>query len=155
MGGTAACSAVSAAGGLSIQRQLRLKRWQPERLHLRVEREAFPYVLRQRFGFCRVARHGKRKRGFDLDALTRGNQLQSCRCCLLRFRWVAVSGLLLSSNRLPDRPAFLAVNPDGGVHCPLGQFPRLAQMTSIGFGVGCERKSRVFFGLARIPLLLL
>ena len=27
---------------LSVQRQLRLNRWQPKRLHLRVEREAFP-----------------------------------------------------------------------------------------------------------------
>ena len=65
---------------LSIQRQLRLNRRQPKRLHLRVQREAFPQVLRQRFGPCRIAPHGKCKRGFDLDALTGGSKLQSlCR----------------------------------------------------------------------------
>ena len=62
--------------------------------------------------------------------------------------------MLQSSIRLPDRPIFLAVSPDGGVHSPLGQFPRLAQMTSIRLGVGCERQSPVLFGLARKPLLL-
>ncbi len=60
-----------------------------------------------------------------------------------------------SSIRLPYRPSFLAVSPDGGVHGPLGQFPRLAQMTGIRLGVGCERQSKVLvFGLARKPLLL-
>ena len=64
----------------SVQRQLRLNRRQPERLHLRVQREALPQILRQGLGSCRIARHGKRKRGFDLDTLTRGSKLQSlCR----------------------------------------------------------------------------
>ena len=65
-----------------------------------------------------------------------------------------ISGLLQSSVRLPDCPIFLAASPDGGVHSPLGQFPRLAQMTAIRLGVGCERQSKILFGLARKPLLL-
>src|SRR5580704_1377117 len=38
------------SGILSVQRQLRSNRRQPKRLHLRVQREAFPQVLRQEFG---------------------------------------------------------------------------------------------------------
>src|SRR2546425_6335750 len=65
---------------LLVQRQLPLNRRQPKRLHLGVQRKASPYVLRQRFGSCRIARHGKGKRGFELRALTGGSQLQSlCR----------------------------------------------------------------------------
>ncbi len=59
-----------------------------------------------------------------------------------------------SSIRLPYRPFFFIVRPDGGVHSPHGQFPRLAQLTRICLGVGCKRKSKVLFGLARKPLLL-
>jgi hypothetical protein len=54
---------------------LRLNRRQPKRLHLRVERKAFSQVLCQGLGSRRIARHGKRQRGFALDALTRGSQL--------------------------------------------------------------------------------
>jgi len=61
---------------------------------------------------------------------------------------------LQSSIRLPYGPIFFAVRPDSRIHRPFGQFPRLAQMTSIRLGVGCERQSKVFFGLARKPLLL-
>src|SRR5713226_3355602 len=65
---------------LFIQRQLRLNCGKPERLHLRVQWESFPQVLGQGFGSRRITLHGKRKRGFDLDVLTRGNKLQSlCR----------------------------------------------------------------------------
>ena len=80
--GEAACSAVRAAAGFfSVQRQLRLNRWQPKRLHQCVQREVFPQVLRQGLGSRRIARHGKRKRGSALHALTRRSQLQSlCRC---------------------------------------------------------------------------
>ena len=63
--------------------------------------------------------------------------------------------MLKSSIRLPDCAAFLVVRSDGGVHSPLGQFPRFAQMTAIRLGVGCKRQSKVLiFGLARKPLLL-
>ncbi len=142
--GEAACRAFRASSRiLFVQRQLRLNRRQPKRLHLGVQWEAFPQVLCQGFGSCRIARHGKRKRGFDLDALTRGSKLQSLCRCLPRFRSIAVSGFSQSSIRLPDCPIFLAVRPDGGVHSPLGQFPRLAQMTAIRLGVGCQRKSTV------------
>ncbi|MGO8810515.1 MAG: hypothetical protein ACLQJF_13700 [Candidatus Sulfotelmatobacter sp.] len=65
---------------LSIERQLCLNRGQPKRLHLGVQREAFPQVLGQRLGSCRIARHGERKRGFDLCALTGRSELQPL-CC--------------------------------------------------------------------------
>ena len=52
---------------LPVQRQLRLNRRQPKRLHLGVQREAFPQVLRQGLGSCRVARHGERSQGDDGD----------------------------------------------------------------------------------------
>ena len=60
---------------LSVERQLRPNRRQPKRLHLGVQRKAFVQVLRQGFGSCGIARHGKRKRRFNLDALTRGSKL--------------------------------------------------------------------------------
>ena len=57
--------------------------------------------------------------------------------------------------RLPYCPSFLVVRPDGGVHSPLGQFPRFGKTTSIRLSFGCERQSkRVIFGLALYPLLL-
>ena len=44
---------------------------------------------------------------------------------------------------------------DRGIHRALGQFPRLAQMTHVGLGVGGERKPKVRnVGLAREPLSL-
>ena len=61
---------------LAVKCQLRLNRRQPKRLHLRVQRKTLVQVLRQRFGSRRIACHGERKGGFDLDALTAGNQLQ-------------------------------------------------------------------------------
>src|ERR1017187_385495 len=73
------CSSLQSIQGgsrvLFIQRQLRLSRWQPKRLHLRVQRKAFPQVLGQGLGSSGIARHRKRKRGFRLDALTRGSKL--------------------------------------------------------------------------------
>ena len=141
----------------SIQCQLCLNRGQPKRLHLRVQREAFVQVLRQRFGSRRIARHGKRKRGFaprHLDLLEQASK--PLRCFLaFAFRRIAERGFSLSGIRLPDSPSFLAVGADGGIHGLLGQFPRLAQVTGIGFGIGGERKPDVLvIGLARKPLLL-
>src|SRR5580692_8551641 len=94
---------------LSVQRQLRVNRRQPERLHLRAQRESLPQVLGQRFGPRRIARHGKRKRGFSFDALTRGSELQSFGCCLPRFFEIAVSRFPLSSNCQIDRPNLFIV----------------------------------------------
>ena len=155
--GEAACrSFESGSRILSVKRQLRLNRGQPKRLHLSVQRKAFVEVLRQGFGSCRIARHGKRKRGFDLDTLTRGSELQG----LLPLSASLPQRLPNAASRksgilLPDCPTFLAVSADGGVHRPLGQFPRLAQMTSVCFGVGCERKPKVLIvRLARKPQLL-
>jgi hypothetical protein len=63
--------------------------------------------------------------------------------------------LFQSGILLPYRPSFLVVSPDGGVHSPLGQFPRFAKMTAIRLSVRCQRKTLVLvIGLARIPLLL-
>ena len=84
-------------------------------------------VLRQRLGSCRIARHGERKRGLDLDALTRGNKLQSLRRRLPRFGRIAVSGFPLSSNRLPRAPVSLLSVRMAESNGPLGQFPRLAR----------------------------
>jgi hypothetical protein len=55
---------------LFIQSQMRLNRKQPERLHLSVQRESFPQVLRQSLGSCRIARHGEYKRSFALYNLS-------------------------------------------------------------------------------------
>src|SRR5260370_6917073 len=60
---------------LSVQRQLRLNRWQPKRLHLRVQRIAFPQVLGQGLGSCSAPRDGKRKRGFHPDTLAPRSRL--------------------------------------------------------------------------------
>src|SRR2546427_4140743 len=78
---------------LLVQRQLPLNRRQPKRLHLGVQRKAVPYVLRQRFGSCRIAPHGKGKRGFELRALTGGSQPPSLCRSPPGFRRVARSGL--------------------------------------------------------------
>ena len=63
--------------------------------------------------------------------------------------------LAWAAYRLPDCPIFLAVRPYGGVHSPLGQFPRLGNMSAIRLGIGCERKTLILVvGIARKPLLL-
>ena len=104
---------------------------------------------------CRIARHGKGKRCFGLGSLTAGGKLQSRCRCLPGFCGIAVSSLPLSGNRLPYCPIFLTASPNGRVHSPPGQFPRLAQMTRIRLGVGCEREPDVLvLGLAREPALL-
>ena len=144
----------SRSGFFRSKRQLRPNRGQPKRLHLGVQRKAFIEVLRQRFGSCRLARHGKGKRGFDLDTLTRGNELQTFCRCLHRFRSVAECGFAQGGILLPDGPTLLAVSADGGVYGPLGQFPRPAQMTSVCVRVGCERKPKVLCRLAHEPQLL-
>jgi hypothetical protein len=95
------------------------------------------------------------KRRFDCHALTRGSEFQSLCRGLPRFCGIAVSGFPLSANRLKYCPSFLAVRSYCGVHSPLGQFPRLAQMTAIRLGVRCQRQPKVLvIGLARKPLLL-
>jgi hypothetical protein len=142
------------SGILLVKGQLRLNRGQPKRLHLGVPRKASIEVLRQRLGSCRLARCGKGKRGFDLDTLTRGNELQTFGCCLHRFRSVAECGFAQGGILLPDGPTLLAVSVDGGVYGPLGQFPRLAQMTSVSVRVGCERKPKVLCLFACEPHLL-
>ena len=111
--------------------------------------------MRQGFGSCRITRHGKRKRGFDLDALTRRKQASKPLPLLPSFRSIAVSGFSQGRIRLRDCPTFLAVRPDGRVHSPLGQFPRFGKMPAVRLGIGCEPQSKVLvFGLARKPLLL-
>src|SRR4029077_2505379 len=57
---------------LFVQRQLCLNRRQPKRLHLSVQRVAFPQVLGQGLGSRRLASHCKRQRGFHPGALTFG-----------------------------------------------------------------------------------
>ena len=94
---------------LSIQHRLCLNRRQPKRLHLRILWEAFSQVLSPGLGSRRIARHGKRKRGLDLDALTCRNQLQSLCRRLAGFRRIPVSRLLQGGIRSPYRPIFLAV----------------------------------------------
>src|ERR1700728_5034912 len=54
-----------------------------------------------------------------------------------------MSGFALSSNREIDRPAFLVVRSHVVIDNPLGQFPRLANMTDIGLCIRCERKCPV------------
>ncbi|MGA7401995.1 MAG: hypothetical protein WCC99_13170 [Candidatus Sulfotelmatobacter sp.] len=44
---------------LAVERQLCTNRGQPERLHLRMQRETFVEVLRERFGSRCISRHGK------------------------------------------------------------------------------------------------
>jgi len=57
---------------LAVERQLRTNRGQPVRLHLRMQREPFVEVLRERFGSRCISRHGKGKGGFHLYRPTRG-----------------------------------------------------------------------------------
>ena len=71
---------------LSLQRQLRLNRRQPKRLHLGIQRETLLQVLRQRFGSRRIARHGKRKSGFDSPRPDSREQASRPRCCPPRLR---------------------------------------------------------------------
>src|SRR6266700_3883769 len=53
------------------------------------------------------------------------------------------------------KAGFFLSSADCGIHSPLGQFSRLAKMTTISLGVGCERKSDVLkLGLACKPSLL-
>ena len=128
---------------LSIKRQLGSNRWQPKRLHLRVQREAFPQVLGQGFGSHCIARHRKGKRRFDLDASGLWEQaLTPPAADLSRFHRIAVGGFAQSSIRLQYRSIFLAVRLDGGVHSPVGQFPCPAQMAAIRLRVGCERQPK-------------
>src|ERR1039458_1133190 len=90
-----------------------------------------------------------------LDALTRGGQLQSLCSGLPRFRRIAISRLFEGSIRLRGCTTLFVVGSDGRVHRPLGHFPRLAHMTSVCLGVGCQSKALVLVtGLARKPLLL-
>jgi hypothetical protein len=124
-------------------------------LHLRVQWEAFPQVLCQGLGSYRIARHGKRKRGFAFGTLTRGSKLQDLCRYLPSFLRIAVSGSLKSSIRQIVRAAFFVVLSYCGVNSPLGQFPRLAKATNKSLSIGCERKALVLvIGLARKPLLL-
>ena len=119
------------------------------------EGKRFSKSLCQGFGSCRIARHRKCKRGFARNTRTGGSQLQSLCCRLPGFRSIAVSRFSQSSIRQIDGSAFLVVDSYGGVHGPLGQFSRLAKMTGIRLGIGCERQSIVLiFGLAGKPLLL-
>src|SRR6185369_9936172 len=77
-----------------------------------------------------------------------------CRCPL-RFPSVAEGGFAKGGVLLPDRSGFLAVGAEGRVHGSLGQLPRLAQMTSVRLGVGCERNPEVLMlRLACEPQLL-
>src|ERR1039458_9302292 len=119
-----------------------------------MQREAFVQVLCQRPCPCRVARHGKRKRGFALSALTRGSKLRGLCRCAPRFGRIAESRFALSSNRQKDRCIFVAVRSYGRVHGPPGQFALLAKMATIGLSVGCELKHHELDGLAYKPLLL-
>jgi hypothetical protein len=66
----AACKVVSAEVGSFYSEPNAPDRKQPERLHLSVQRESFPQVLRQSLGSCRIARHGEYKRSFALYNLS-------------------------------------------------------------------------------------
>ncbi len=101
-------------GILAIERHARSNGRQPQRLHLRIQWEAFVQVPRQGFGPSRVARQSIRQRRFHSHPLTRGSELQPLRCGLFRFRGIAESGFAESGILLPNRPAFLAVCADGG-----------------------------------------
>jgi hypothetical protein len=63
----------------------------------------FPRFWGQRLGARRIACHGKRKRGFALDALTRGSELQSLR------RWQSLRNFAvrehIQERRLPQGDA--------------------------------------------------
>ncbi len=59
---------------LSVQRQLRVNCRQPKRLHLRVQWKTFFQISGQRFGSCRIARHGKRQRSFRFGPRTCGGK---------------------------------------------------------------------------------
>jgi hypothetical protein len=100
---------------LLIQHHLRPNRWQPQRLYLRMQREALVEVLYHRFCSCRIARHGKRQCGFHPYTLTRGNELESFRRQTLCLDGVAESSFADGSIFLPDRAGFLAVGTDGGI----------------------------------------
>src|SRR5580700_10385333 len=94
---------------LTVERELRLDRRQPKRLHLRIDRMPFVQILRQRFGSRGVACHGKGKRGFDLRTLTCWRQPQSLCRCLRGFGWVAKGSLAESRILHPDRSVFFVV----------------------------------------------
>src|SRR6202041_3094265 len=57
---------------LFVQCHLRLNRWQPKRLHLRVQWIAFSQVLRQRLGSCPLHPPGKTGWGLPSTALLPG-----------------------------------------------------------------------------------
>jgi len=81
-----------------LERNRRLNRGKPERLHLGVQWNAVRQILCQRPGTSGVASHGECQRGFDLDNLTRGSQLQSRFRRPPGLRRIAVSRLPQGSN---------------------------------------------------------
>ena len=69
---------------------------------------------------------------------------------------IAVSGLLQSGIRLPERSIFPVIRSNGGGHGPFGQFLRLRDLPLISLGVGRKCQSKVLVSLfACKPALLI
>jgi hypothetical protein len=124
---------------LSVQRQLRLNRRQPKRLHLRVQREALVQGLGPAIRLAPYRPPWQTQRGFDSRRPDSREPASKPLPLLPRFRRLP--------KRLPQEqhsPARLPHFPC----CPLGwrspppawSVPAPCQMTGIRLGVGCERQ---------------
>ncbi len=99
MGGAAACRSLSALDGFfRFSASCARIGWQPERLHLRIQRISACSGLAPRIRLARIARHGIRQRGFVFDALTCGSELQTLCRGLFRFRGIAEGGFAQSGD---------------------------------------------------------
>src|SRR5208337_870108 len=138
-----------------IQGKLGLNGGQPERLHLCVQGKALVQISHQGFCSSSVACHSERKSRFKFDPLARRHKLQSLGRNCPSLRGDTVGGFPLRRNRLPYCTRFFTVRSYARVNRPSRQVPRLAEVTPVSLGVGCESQPEILvFELAGEPLLL-